>query len=145
MKTIKQLADEIGISKQRLYRYIKKNHINDVHHDTVNDVPVIYIDDTLETLIKSHFLENCHINDVHHDTPSDTHHDVPSDTVFELLKMQLKEKDKQIEQLQELLKNQQILTHQANQKIELLETKKDAEHEEYHKTIFGLYRKKGKK
>ena len=27
MKTIKQMADEIGVSKQKVYRFIVKNHI----------------------------------------------------------------------------------------------------------------------
>ena len=39
---------------------------------------------------------------------------------------------------QELLKNQQILTLQANKKIELLETKEESN---YKKTIFNLYKK----
>ena len=30
-KTMKQIADEIGIDKQRVYRYIKKNHVNVAH------------------------------------------------------------------------------------------------------------------
>ncbi|EAE1128862.1 DUF536 domain-containing protein, partial [Listeria monocytogenes] len=38
---------------------------------------------------------------------------------------QLKEKDKQIEQLQKLLEQQQILTLQANKKVERLEMDKE--------------------
>ena len=30
-KTIKQIADELGLNKQKIYRYIKSNHINEVH------------------------------------------------------------------------------------------------------------------
>ena len=56
------------------------------------------------------------------------------------MKEQLKEKDRQIERNQELLKNQQVLTLQANQKIELLENKEE-EKEVFKKTIFGLYKK----
>lgn len=135
MKTIKQLSDELKISKQKLYRYVKANHINEVHHDA----GVIYIDETLETLLKQHFSKN--------DTFHDTHQNVSNDTVLirsleeqiVQLKEQLKEKDRQIERNQELLKNQQVLTLQANQKIELLEQKE--EKEVYKKTIFGLYKK----
>ena len=136
MKTIKQLSDELKISKQKLYRYIKANHINEVHHDS----GVIYIDETLESLLKQHFLDT----EVHHDT----NQTVLNDTVLihslelqiEQLKEQLKEKDRQIERNQELLKNQQVLTLQANQKIELLENKEE-EKELYKKTIFGFYKR----
>ena len=136
MKTIKQLSEELKISKQKLYRYIKANHINEVHHDA----GVIYIDETLESLLKQHFLDT----EVHHDT----NQTVLNDTVLihslelqiEQLKEQLKEKDRQIERNQELLKNQQVLTLQANQKIELLENKEE-EKELYKKTIFGFYKR----
>lgn len=136
MKTIKQVSDELKISKQKLYRYIKANHINEVHHNA----GVIYIDETLETLLKQHFFKN----DIHHDT----HQSISNDTALiqsleaqiEQLKEQLKEKDRQIERNQELLKNQQVLTLQANQKIELLENKEE-EKEVYKKTVFGLYKK----
>ncbi|EAG8497862.1 DUF536 domain-containing protein, partial [Listeria monocytogenes] len=42
-----------------------------------------------------------------------------------VITMQLKEKDKQIEQLQKLLEQQQILTLQANKKVERLEMDKE--------------------
>ncbi len=45
------------------------------------------------------------------------------DKAIELLEEQLKNKDKQIEELQQLLHQQQFLTLQANNKIELLELK----------------------
>lgn len=134
-KTIKQVADEIGISKQKLYRYIKANHINEVHHD----VGVIYIDDALESLLKQHFLDNDTHRDAHQNTSNDTVLIQSLEAQIELLKDQLKKKDEQIVKSQELLKNQQVLTLQANQKIELLEQKE--EKEVYKKTIFGLYKK----
>ena len=101
---------------------------------------MIYIDETLESLLKQHFLDT----EVHHDT----NQTVLNDTVLihslelqiEQLKEQLKEKDRQIERNQELLKNQQVLTLQANQKIELLENKEE-EKELYKKTIFGFYKR----
>ena len=134
-KTIKQVADEIGISKQKLYRYIKANHINEVHHD----VGVIYIDDALESLLKQHFLDNDTHRDAHQNTSNDIVLIQSLEAQIELLKDQLKKKDEQIVKSQELLKNQQVLTLQANQKIELLEQKE--EKEVYKKTIFGLYKK----
>jgi len=52
MKTILQIAKELGIDKQRVYRYIKKNHINEVHQEK----GVMYYDKNALTLIQSHFM-----------------------------------------------------------------------------------------
>lgn len=140
MKTIKNVADELGISKQKLYRYIKSNYINEVHHET----NVMYIDDVLENKLKQHFKSI----ETHHDTTQNTSNDTQViqslNDMISHLKEQIKEKDKQLEMNQELLKNQQILTLQANQKIELLEHQEE-EKEEYKKTIFGLYKRVVKK
>lgn len=51
MKTIKQIADEIGIDKQRVYRYIRKNHINEAHQEN----GVMYYDEKAQTQIQSYF------------------------------------------------------------------------------------------
>ena len=91
MKTLKQIADEIGVSKQRVYRFIKKNHINDVHHEA----GIIYISDTLEELIKSHFQKN----NTHHDTYYNCINDTMNDAVLNTLINQIKEKDNQIQEL----------------------------------------------
>ena len=103
MKTVKQLADELNITKQKLYRYIKKNHINDVHHDA----GVMYIDDALESTIKSAFQEN----DVHHDV----HQNHINDAVFDALLKQLEQKDKQINELNERLSETNKLLDQEQQ------------------------------
>jgi len=52
MKTIKQIADALEVDKQRVYRYIRKNHINEAHQEN----GVMYYDDKTETLIQSYFL-----------------------------------------------------------------------------------------
>jgi len=36
MKTIKQIADNLGIDKQKVYRYIKKHRINEIDQKTVH-------------------------------------------------------------------------------------------------------------
>ena len=54
---------------------------------------------------------------------------------------QLESKDKEITDLHRLLDQQQVLTLQANQKIELLEHTPE---EEYERSWFGLYRRKKK-
>ena len=53
-KTIRQIADELGVSKQRVYRIIKQNCINEAHQRN----GVMYYDDAAETRIKQGFLKN---------------------------------------------------------------------------------------
>ena len=51
MKTIKQIADELGVDKQKVYRFIKRNHISEAHQKN----SVMYYNDKAQTLIYSHF------------------------------------------------------------------------------------------
>lgn len=124
MKTIKQLADELGISKQKLYRYIKTNHINDVHRIE----STIYIDDVLENQIKQHFTENT--------TSSDAHQNTSNDAVIDTLMMQLRKKDEQIEKLQQLLDQEQQLHLQTQNKLMLLEHKEEEQQQQEEKKSF---------
>jgi predicted transcriptional regulator len=98
-KTIKQIADELGVDKQRVYRYIKKNRINEAHHEH----GVMWYDETVESLIKQHFSGN----DVHHEPHHDVHHitsnDTVIDTVITMLKQELEVKNQELE-----IKNEQI-------------------------------------
>lgn len=92
MKTIKQIADELGVPKQRVYRYIKSNHINEAHQEN----GVMYYDDVAETTIKQAFSQNGTTSKEAHEA----HQNHINDTVIDVLKNQLEVKDKQIEQLQ---------------------------------------------
>ena len=47
-KTIKQMADALGVDKQRVYRYIKKNCISEAHQKN----GVMYYDEVVEKRIK---------------------------------------------------------------------------------------------
>ena len=51
MKTLKQIADEIGIDKQKVYRFVVKNHITASSEVKQSKL----YDDVAERLIKSHF------------------------------------------------------------------------------------------
>ena len=93
-KTIKQIADEIGVSKQRVYRYIK-NRITDAHQTT----SVIQIDDAAEKSIKSHFFEKIVSGDVHHDVHQNRISDAVNDAVINMLKKELEIKNEQIKDL----------------------------------------------
>lgn len=123
MKTIKQLADEIGISKQKLYRYIKSHHINDIHQVE----STMYIDDILENKLKQHFESTT--------TSSESHQSESNDTVIEALLTQLKTKDEQIKHLQQLLDQEQQLHLQTQNKLMLLEHKDEQQEEK--KSFWG--------
>ena len=115
MKTIKQVAEELEISKQKLDRYIKSHHINDAHQTA----SVIYIDDVLESKLKQHFLSETVSDDVHHDA----HQTASNDAVIEALLMQLQKKDEQIETLQKLLDQEQQLHAMVQNELKVLEEK----------------------
>lgn len=116
-KTLKQIADELNISKQKVYRYVKDNHIN----EAVQDGQVKRYDEAVQQQIKSHFLKNEPHHEPHHEPHQKPHHDA----VYDALLKQLEIKDKQIEQLQLLLNQQQKLQALNQQKIELLEQKNE--------------------
>jgi len=115
MKTIKQIADEIGIDKQKVYRYVKKNHINDVHQKD----GVMYIDDVVETIIYKEF----DVNDAHHDVHQNHINDAVDDVLVEILKKELDSKNEQILNMQKLLDQEQQLRMIVEQKNILLEEK----------------------
>jgi len=83
MKTIKQIADNLGIDKQKVYRYIRKNHIDEVHQKN----GAMYLNDTIVEDIFNHFANQTVSID-------------STDTVIETLKKELNIKNKQIESMQ---------------------------------------------
>lgn len=145
MKTIKQIADELNIDKQKVYRFIKKNCIN----EALQKQGVMYYDDAAETLIIKHFSEidasGEVLHDVHQITSNDAVIKLLQDTV-EVLKNQLEEKDKQINQLTETVK-QQAESINASRKNELAGTILEghamlSDGEEKPKGFFGWLRNK---
>ena len=54
MKTIKQIADKIGVDKQKVYRYIRKNHINEAHQKS----GVMHFNDAVVMQIVRHFISS---------------------------------------------------------------------------------------
>lgn len=121
-KTIKQIADELNVNKQRVYRYIKKNHITEAHQKN----GVMYYDENAQKQITSYFrmveLENI--------TSEKTLASASFDVILkqsEMLKNELEAKNEQIAQLQKLLDQQQQLNAMTAQKLEMLEQKEAAE------------------
>lgn len=109
MKTIKQIADELGIGKQRVYRYIKANRISEAHHE--HDMK--YYDEAAETQIIQHFSGLGVSGEAHHEA----HQTASSDTVIEavvaMLKDELQIKNKQIEDLTAALEHTTASLHAA--------------------------------
>lgn len=125
MKTTKQIADELGIDKQRVYRYIKKNHIS----EALQKNGVMYYDDVAETNIKQAFDDKSVSNEVHQKHINEA----VIDTLLkqsEMLQKELEMKNKQIEKLNEMLaesykilNQEQQLHAMAKQELKLLEVK----------------------
>lgn len=139
MKTIKQIADELGIEKQKVYRYIKKNHIKEAHQECISEAlqknGTKYYDEVAESLIKQGFNDNTASDEVqqevHHNHIDDTMIDVIMKQI-EVLKNeldvkneQIKEKDKQLSDTLKALDQAQHLQAIAENKVKLLEEKQE--------------------
>jgi hypothetical protein len=134
MKTIKQISDELGLDKQKVYRYIKKNHIKEVYQECISEAlqknGVKYYDEVAESLIKQGFSDNTTSNEVHQEVHQKHINDTVIDTLLKQIEILQKELDAKNEQLSDTLKalNQaQHLQAMAESKIKLLEEKKEEE------------------
>lgn len=130
MKTIKQIADELGVSKQKVYRFIVRNHITASSEVKQSKL----YDKAAEMLIKQGILEDEPYQKSHHEAHQNHINDTVSEAVIELLRQemerkneQLKEKDRQIGQLQKLIDQEQQLRMVTEQKFMLLEQQKNQE------------------
>lgn len=99
MKTIKQIADELGVDKQRVYRYIRKNHINEAHQKN----GVMHYDEAAEMLIKQGFSKNKSLHEAHHEVLQNHISDTVNEAVIEMLQNELQAKNEQIAALTEEL------------------------------------------
>lgn len=111
-KTVKELADELGVSKQRVMYHVKK--LSTKEHQKKDNT--IYINEVGQKAIKSR------LEDSKADNQTDKKSKSFADKEYiNTLKEQLDKKDKQLEKMQKLLDQQQQLHLQANQRIEHLE------------------------
>jgi hypothetical protein len=106
-KTIKQIADEIGIDKQKAYRYIKKNHIKESHQKS----GVMYYDEATEKLIVQAFSKYTVSSEAHQNHINDT----VNDMLISMLQKELEIKNKQIEELNLRLAEAHKMAEQAQQ------------------------------
>lgn len=56
MTTIKQVADDLGISKQRVANYVRK-HMKDVHRTTSQGGEAVCLNDEQVRQVKAHFID----------------------------------------------------------------------------------------
>lgn len=143
MKTLKQIADEIGVDKQKVYRFVVKNGVTASSEVKQSKL----YGEAAERLIKSYF---------HHITTSNERCGEPykksgqEQLLEQLIKElqikneQIREKDRQIENLQislrstaealasaqESVKVAQLLQANTEQKLKLLEEKESQEEEQ---------------
>ena len=140
-KTVKEVAEMLGVTKQTVQYHLKSLPTN---YTTKSDKNIIYIkplgqkalSDKIEKRNKIEKRKQFSVDKETVKTDKEpTKETVGNDKEMAHYKEQIKEKDQQIaqllesqKQLQKLIENQQVLTLQANQKVEKLElTLKDVE------------------
>ena len=105
--SMKQIADRLNVSKQRVYRCIKSNCISEAHHEVVKGNTVLMYDIAAVERIKQLLgVTNDETVEVHrevHQEAGEAHHETVHDTVYEALLKQLEIKDQQIKELNERL------------------------------------------
>lgn len=108
--SMKQIAEKLNVSKQRVYRCIKANCISEAHHEVVKGNTVLMYDKAaVERISKllgvSDEVYHEAVNEAveaHHETVNDTV-EVHHEAVNEALLKQLEIKDQQIKELNERL------------------------------------------
>lgn len=139
MKTIKQISDELGVDKQKVYRYIKKNHIKEVHQECIGEAlqknGTKYYDEVAESLIKQGFSDNIASDEVQQEVHHNHIDDAVIDTLLEQIEIlrneldvkneQIKEKDKQLSDTLKALDQAQQLHAIAENKVKLLEEQQE--------------------
>ncbi|MCA9767086.1 MAG: DUF536 domain-containing protein [Carnobacterium sp.] len=145
-KTVKQVADMLGVTKQTIQYHLKSLPVNYMEK---NDRNIIYIKPLGQKVLSSK-ISNKKNKSVGKETSSndrETTKETVDKTEIEYLKTLIKEKDQQISQLlesqkqsQRLIENQQVLTLQANQKIEKLELDLEDDNDELNS--FSVNKKK---
>lgn len=116
------MADILNVSKQRVYRCIRANHISEAHREVVKGNTVLMYDYAAFMRIKNVLGASC---EVHHETVNETH----NEAVYDTLVKQLEIKDNQIMELNDRLREAlkaldqaQQLQALSEQKIKLLES-----------------------
>lgn len=130
----KQIADKLGVPKQKVYRCIKLNHIKEAHSEVVKGNTVLMYDKQAIEQIESILQGGASTSS---ETHSEVHHEAVNEALneavlkqLEILNEQLKAKDKQIENLTKLLDQEQQLNAMNQKKILALESKLEEPNED---------------
>lgn len=94
-KTIKEIADELGVEKQKVYRFIKQNCISEAHYEALQRNGVKYYDEAAEMVIKQGLSTNSVSGEVHQNHINEA----AIDAVIDMLKKELDLKNEQIREL----------------------------------------------
>ena len=100
MKTIKEIAESIGVDKQRVYRFIRKSHISEAHQER----NVMYYDEAAEMAINQYFEAIDYITTSHHEAHQAASLDVAFDTIVATLKSELDAKNELISEQQKTIR-----------------------------------------
>lgn len=132
MKTIKEIADELGVDKQKVYRCIKKNHIKEVNQECISETRrrngVKYYDEVAENLIKQGISGDIESSEMHQEVHQNHINDAVIDTLLkqiETLQKELEVKNEQIRDTLKALDQAQHLQAIAENKVKLLEEKQE--------------------
>ncbi|MCD8893024.1 DUF536 domain-containing protein [Staphylococcus nepalensis] len=133
MKSMKQIADELNVTKMTVYNNAKKANVNFQKVDNVN-----YLSDEDEVIVVNRIKKNQNKNeyfDNEKQEESKPHDDnlVKDETIkhlynqLDIYKEQSNRDKEQINTLNRLLENQQILALESNKKIQKLENQLEEE------------------
>jgi len=125
-KTIKQLADELGVSKQAVWQKIKRDTSTDLRQLMIKKGNTVYVSIEGQNVIKSMFNTIPNNERQHVDDNKNVNVDDSIDEIIFLREL-INDLQDEKKELYKLLDQQQILTLQANKKIEELELKNESD------------------
>lgn len=123
MKTVRELAEEIGVSKVAINKRIETLGLKNLTEKSGNKT---LIPENVEKALKTAFnYDECKQNETNHEENINNHqtNDNTMQTLIDVLREQLAEKDEQIRTLQTIIDQEQKLRMVTEQK--LLETKQE--------------------
>lgn len=121
-KTIKQIADELGVSKQAVQKRIAREPLHSSVYAYIDKVGgVLYIAYTGEMLIKQAFSEGDRIQVADNQTDNQpTTVYTPDNPLYEILKGELEAKNKQIEELTAELAKEREHSREQSERMAVL-------------------------
>ena len=108
-KTIKQIADEIGVSKQAVYKRFKGKLHTEVLPYVHMEQDTVYISEQGETIIKKDFKKGDTFQEPHTEAHTNAAKEAPLYAVIDGLMEQIKSQQKTIDSLTEALRAEQTL------------------------------------